>query len=139
MALKFQPRARMVLICNFRGFEEPEMVKSRPVVVLAWNRRNRHLVTVVPLSTTPPFRPQAWHYRLKESLSPLPSRPVMWAKCDLLYTVSTARLYPIGAAPDHHAALRMAASDYIAVRRAALAWLGIPLTAKLPLDTELKA
>ncbi len=139
MTLKFQPRASVVLICNFRGFEEPEMVKSRPVVVLAWNRQNRHLATVVPLSTTPPFRPQAWHYRLLEPLGPLPSRPAMWAKCDMLYTVSTARLYRLGATQDGHAALRMAASDYIAVRRAALAWLGIPLTARLPLDTELKA
>ncbi len=139
MALKFQPRARMVLICNFRGFEEPEMVKSRPVVVLAWNRQNRHLATVVPLSTTPPFRPQAWHYRLLEPLGPLPSRPAMWAKGDMLYTVSTGRLYPLGVAQDPHAALRMAPSDYLAVRRAVLAWLGIPLTAKLPLDNDLKS
>lgn len=49
MPLKFQPRERSVIMCDFRGYEEPEMVKKRPVVVIARNRHNGKLVTVVPL------------------------------------------------------------------------------------------
>lgn len=40
MPLKFQPRERSVIMCDFRGYEEPEMVKKRPVVVIARNRHN---------------------------------------------------------------------------------------------------
>jgi len=53
MGLKFQPKPRMVLICDFRGFEPPEMVKRRPVVVVASNPDRDQMVTVVPLSKSP--------------------------------------------------------------------------------------
>ena len=54
MALAFQPRPGTVVMCDFAGYVLPEMVKVRPVVVIARNRKNRQLVTVVPLSTTAP-------------------------------------------------------------------------------------
>ena len=53
MGLRFQPKPGMVLICDFRGFEPPEMVKRRPVVVIASNPDRDQLVTVVPLSKSP--------------------------------------------------------------------------------------
>jgi len=51
MALKYHPDPGDILICNFAvGFKEPEMVKSRPCVVLSPRLRRRSgLCTVVSL------------------------------------------------------------------------------------------
>lgn len=126
MALKFQPKPGMVLICDFRGFEPPEIVKRRPVVVVAANRDNAHLVTVVPLSRTRPWRTQVWHYQLAGALHPLDSGTVVWAKCDLLCTVSTARLDFIRIERGRYGPLRMTARDFAAIHGAAVASLGDP-------------
>lgn len=84
-----------VLICDFeRGFVPPEMVKIRPVVVIS--RSSTHdngLCTIVPLSTTPPPNVKPWHIQLKQDPTPhLNSGKQVWAKCDMLYTVSHGRL-----------------------------------------------
>jgi uncharacterized protein YifN (PemK superfamily) len=47
MPLLYQPRPGQVVMCDFKGYVVPEMVKVRPVVVVARNRKNRWLVTVV--------------------------------------------------------------------------------------------
>ncbi len=125
MALKFQPKPRMVLICDFRGFETPEMVKRRPVVVLASNAANDRLVTIVPLSTTVPRPRLAWHHALRERVWPLSAGRILWAKCDLLYTVSTARLDKIRVAPGRFAVMRIGNDDYMAIRKAVLVGLGM--------------
>ncbi|MCV2223524.1 type II toxin-antitoxin system PemK/MazF family toxin [Pseudomonas sp. C98] len=44
MPLRYQPKEGSVLICDFRGYEVPEMVKVRPVVVLRKHRSNSLLV-----------------------------------------------------------------------------------------------
>ncbi len=124
MTLKFQPQPGMVLICDFRGFEKPEMVKRRPVVILASNRDTLQRVTVIPLSHTPPRRYQIWHYRVAGPLKPLDEGPAIWAKCDLLYTLSTARLGLIRIEGRRYGPLRLAAPDFRAIRRAAVASLG---------------
>lgn len=93
MSLQYQPRAGEVVRCDFHGMIEPEMVKKRDVVVLMPHKQNRQLVTVVPLSTTAPHPPQAYHHAL--SRDPRPDGGTMrsvWAKCDMLYTVSLERL-----------------------------------------------
>jgi uncharacterized protein YifN (PemK superfamily) len=54
MPLRYQPQEGSVLICDFRGYEVPEMIEVRPVVVIRKHRTNSLLVTVVPLSTTAP-------------------------------------------------------------------------------------
>lgn len=92
MSLLFQPKEASVLMCDFDGSVDPEMVKVRPVIVLARNRVNNKLVTVVPLSTTKPFVMQAHHHEL--SVNPLPANQdtLCWAKCDMVATVSIARL-----------------------------------------------
>jgi len=81
-----------VLICDFeRGFVRPEMVKTRPVVVISKTKTHgRGLCTVVPLSTTPPSPVEPWHFALQHY--PLPCEDQVWAKCDMIYTVSFARL-----------------------------------------------
>ena len=93
MALPFQPHAGAVVRCNFRGMVEPEMVKMRDVVVIARHATNPRLVTIVPLSASQPSRPEPYHHEL--SKDPRPDgdamRPI-WAKCDMVYTVSLERL-----------------------------------------------
>jgi len=91
MALKFQPQKGDVVICDFSGFVAPEMIKIRPVVVVAKHRHNKKLVTVVPLSTTEPYPLQHYHYAMP--INPLPdTTSSCWAKCDMIYTVSIDRL-----------------------------------------------
>ena len=93
MPLKFQPKPGNIVICDFHGFVAPEMVKKRPVLVIAKNKHNAQLVTVVPLSTTRPNPVAPYHYNLREN--PLPDKPKdleTWAKCDMVITVSLARL-----------------------------------------------
>jgi uncharacterized protein YifN (PemK superfamily) len=92
MPLPFQPRPRTVVYCDFAGHIPPEMVKRRPVVVLATHKRNSKLVTVVPLSTTRPERMEEYHVSLlRNPLTNLSANEV-WAKCDMVAVVSTERL-----------------------------------------------
>ena len=79
--------------CDFRGMIEPEMVKMRDVVVIAPHKQNSKLVTVIPLSATAPSRPQPYHHQLPKDPRPDGDamRPI-WAKCDMIYTVSLERL-----------------------------------------------
>jgi len=91
--LTFHPDRGTILICDFStGFRPPEMVKVRPVVVISpRRRRGSGLVTVVPLSSTPPEPPEPWHYGLPAGVYP-PARAPMWAKCDMVATVALDRL-----------------------------------------------
>jgi uncharacterized protein YifN (PemK superfamily) len=90
--LPYQPKARQIVYCDFRGYEVPEMVKRRPVVVLAPSRTNRHLVAVVPLSTTAARHAIPHHVRLKDNLLPMAGDKTVWAKCYMVAVVSIARL-----------------------------------------------
>ena len=90
MPLLYQPKEDSVLICDFRGYEVPEMIKVRPVVVIRKHRTNSLLVTVVPLSTTAPDRVLDQHLELQSHLQG--ASPVCWAKCDMVATVSLSRL-----------------------------------------------
>jgi uncharacterized protein YifN (PemK superfamily) len=92
MAIPYQPKPRQIVICDFRGFEPPEMVKRRPVIVLASHKSNSRLVAVVPLSTTPPKPVYPCHCKLREYPFVADARIEVWAKCDMLAVVSTARL-----------------------------------------------
>jgi len=92
------------------------MVKIRPVVVLAKNRENHRLVSVVPLSTTKPQRFATHHHEL--SVNPLPDKPhtVCWAKCDMVSTVSVSRLdrYKLGA--NHFVVPEISQADFEKIR-----------------------
>jgi uncharacterized protein YifN (PemK superfamily) len=92
MPIPYQPRPREIVFCDFRGFEAPEMIKRRPVVVLASHKTNARLVAVIPLSTSAPTQLELHHYQLLQN--PLPDEPakVVWAKCDMVAVVSTERL-----------------------------------------------
>ena len=96
MAIKFVPAQGSILICDFKGFQEPEMTKRRPVVVISPKMKDRWgLCSVVPLSTTPPRPVKDYHLKLKTD-PPLPepySSEWQWVKADLIYTVSFERLH----------------------------------------------
>jgi uncharacterized protein YifN (PemK superfamily) len=95
MALKHHPEQGTILICDFAGMKQPEMLKRRPVVVISPRMRNRTgLCTIVPLSTTPPSPILAYHHKLY-TVPPLPepyNADYHWVKADMIYTVSFERL-----------------------------------------------
>jgi uncharacterized protein YifN (PemK superfamily) len=91
--ITFRPKVGMVLICNFEGFRAPEMVKTRPVVIVSPNEMHRPgLVTIVPLSTTAPEVMHPYHYKLKGSPIPGSCANDVWAKCDMICSVSIERI-----------------------------------------------
>jgi len=84
-------------MCNFgEGFQAPEMVKNRPVVVLSPKlKRCSGLCTVVPISTVLPDPMEKWHYKLPQAS--LPNAKLFigkqsWVKGDMIYRVSFHRL-----------------------------------------------
>lgn len=118
MATLYQPRPGNVVMCDYRGFVVPEMVKVRPVVVIARNRRNRRLVTVVPLSTTEPNSLEDHHHALANN--PLPGREAIscWAKCDMLTTVSLGRLDRYKVGRGQYAVPMLPGDEFAAILRA---------------------
>ena len=85
-----------ILTCDFnQGFEVPEMVKNRPVVVISPKIQNRpELCTVVSLSMDPPEPVMPYHRQI--DIRPLlPARWAsdgVWIKGDMVYAVSFRRL-----------------------------------------------
>ena len=92
MPLSFHPKAGTVVVCDFSGYVAPEMVKTRPVVIVSGNHLPRRgLYGVVPLSGTEPDRIEKYHYKLLKN--PIPEwKGDMWAKCDMVCTVRLERL-----------------------------------------------
>lgn len=90
MPITFHPKAGTVLHCDFTGYVQPEIIKTRPVVVICTMKRPR-LVMVVPLSTTAPDPVQAHHHQLSRNPIPGDAR-ASWAKCDLVTSVRFERL-----------------------------------------------
>ena len=92
MALTFHPGPGVIVICDYlTGFQLPEMVKVRPVVVVSPRRRGSQLASVVPISSTPPSPIQPWHLLLPPGIYP-PARGPVWVKADMITTVGLARL-----------------------------------------------
>ena len=94
MPIQFYPRAGQVLVCDFSGFQPPEMVKKRPVVVISPRLPNRsQIATVVPISTTPPLRPVPYAVRLSRNYRPDADPDLAcWAKCDMVMNIGLHRL-----------------------------------------------
>lgn len=80
--------------CDFRGLIPPEMDKVRWVVVLSPKHLNRYrLAAVVPISTTAPDHESPWHVKLDKDPAPNgKDGAVVWAKCDMIMSVSYERL-----------------------------------------------
>ncbi|MEC3950649.1 type II toxin-antitoxin system PemK/MazF family toxin [Sphingobium sp. HWE2-09] len=94
MPLPYHPRPGTVVICDFStGFRSPEMVKRRLAVTISPKLKRRNdLVTIVPLSATPPDPLCDWHCQIDIAPpDPWGDMP-RWAKCDMLATVGYWRL-----------------------------------------------
>lgn len=97
MPITIHPKIGQILLCDFSGFKEPEMVKSkRPVIIVSGEMKGRFgLVTIVPLSTVKPDPILPYHYMLPRQSMPMLSyfqESDSWVKGDMLYTVGFHRL-----------------------------------------------
>ncbi len=123
------PKAREVLGCDFRGLITPEMNKRRPVVILSYSHARPGLAVVVPLSTTAPIPPEAWHYELTQGSQW--DRQRRWVKADMIYAVSLRRLFywRVGrfesGGPILLQDFRISRNDFTAVQEAVLSALKI--------------
>ncbi len=115
-------------MCDFRGNIQPEIVKKRPVIVITPRLPHRdRLCMVVPTSTTAPDHPQPYHVRLLKNYHPNePDDLPVWAKCDLITNVSTARLDRFKVGYRKYVTPKISAADLAAVRQGVLAALGFP-------------
>lgn len=134
MPIQFHPDQGMVLICDFNtGFQKPEMIKRRPVVVLSLRRRRQQQNTciVVPLSTTAPHPIEPFHHRLDARSLPKPfAGKATWAKCDMIAHVGLARLDRVKAGRGKggkriYVSHRVTADDLKALQRGVLQALGL--------------
>lgn len=127
MTLLYQPKEGSVLICDFRGYEVPEIIKIRPVIVIRRHRTTRLLVTVVPLSTTPLQTVLGYHLQLESHLQG--ANPVCRAKCDIVATVSLGRLDRIKSKDRHgkrtYKIDELSSEQFLAVKAAVRGALGL--------------
>ena len=115
-------------MCDFNtGFKPPEMVKYRPVVVVSPHPgRMTGLCTIVPLSTTRPIPREPVHHRMDPvSLPGRLAQNETWAKCDMLYTVSLARLSRATKRGQAVATFRVLDADMDAIRDCVRIGLGL--------------
>jgi len=95
MALPYLPHQGEILVCDFDDSAiGAEMIKRRPVVVVSRHEAHRvKLCTVVSLSTTPPTPVESWHHNMPHlRVSGWSADEGVWAKCNMLSTVSLERL-----------------------------------------------
>lgn len=83
-----------MFMCDLAGMREPEIVKVRPVVIISPRLPYRSgLVTIVPISLSPPRHEVPYNYKLSKNYNPLESDDLdCWAKCDLVMNLSLTRL-----------------------------------------------
>ncbi|MCQ8186296.1 type II toxin-antitoxin system PemK/MazF family toxin [Parvularcula maris] len=127
MPLKFHPRAGQVLVCDLSDFKPPEMVKVRPVVVISPRLPDRGgIVTIVPLSTTPPRKPYPFVVPLSRSYKPGGEPSVQtWAKCDMILNIGLHRLNAFKVGRRKWEIPEMTYADLRAVRRGVVFGLGM--------------
>jgi len=135
MAIQHPVAPGTLLLCDYSlgGFREPEMVKRRPAIVISPRLPYRdRLCTVIPLSSSPGARELDYIVRL-EMARPLPEPfdyAVVWAKCDMMATVSFERLDLFRTSRDHtgkrqYLQVKLPVADLQRVRRGVLSALGI--------------
>jgi uncharacterized protein YifN (PemK superfamily) len=115
-----------ILMADFSDLKQPEMTKIRPVIVLSPRLPYRsELVTVVPISLTPPRHQLPFCYRLSRNYHPGENDDTpSWAKADMVMTIALSRLngFKIGKRKWEYPEL--SAEDLVEVRRAVLHGLG---------------
>jgi len=129
MPLEFHPKPGQVFTCDFRGNIWPEIDKRRPVVIFTPKYAQRaDLVAVVPLSMTAPPKICDFHCTLEKNPIPDAKPGKVWAKCDLIQTVSFSRLTGIWRevinGKRKYLDLRVSDGDLLKIRKAVLHGLG---------------
>ena len=127
MGLKFYPRAGQIFVGDFRDLNAPEITKTRPVIVISPKLPYRsELVTIVPISTTPPRHDLPFVFRLSRNYTPWgDADAVSWAKCDLVMNVALTRLSAFKTGRRKYAYPTLSPEDLAGVRQAVLAGLGL--------------
>ena len=123
MPITFHPHPGTVLIRDFStGFQPPEMVNRRHVVVVSPRRRHHScLCLVVPFSTVAPHPVEAFHHLIPVGAYSFfhPQRDV-WAKGDMLTCVAFRRLDRV-LLNGRYVAPSLQPNDFAAIQRAVLA------------------
>ncbi len=120
--LKFQPKPGQLLACHFGlGFQTPEIVKTRPVLVISPKPKdNSKLCTVVPISSQAPRTIRPFHYKLPEGVVPGGKYEDAWIKGDLVQTVGLHRLDRFKLGFRHYESLQVSDEVLKEVRRCVL-------------------
>jgi len=125
MPITFHPQPGTVLISDFStGFQPPEMVKRRHVVVVSPRRHHYSgLCLVVPFSTVAPNPVEAFHHLIPVGVYPFfhPKKDV-WAKGDMLTCLAFRRLDRV-LLNGRYSAPNLQLDDFAAIQRAVLAAL----------------
>lgn len=92
--IRFQPSPGQILICHFGiAFRQPEMTKTRPVLVVSAHQREwTRICTVIPISSKRPNPVRSYHYQLPPGILPTEKYPEAWLKGDLIVSVADHRL-----------------------------------------------
>lgn len=127
MSLLFHPSAGQIFVCDFNGFKEPEMVKSRPIIVVSPRLPYRsEIVAIVPISLTAPKHDLPFCYRLSKNYHPKePDDLACWAKADMLMNIGTYRLSAFKVGRRKYTYPALTAEDLAGVRHAILCGLGL--------------
>jgi mRNA interferase MazF len=127
MTINFFPKPGHVLICDFSDFEQPEINKIRPLIVVSPRLPHRsEIVTVVPISTSAPLHEFPFVVRLLKNYHPAeddghPS----WAKCDMIMNIARRRLNGFKIGKRKWATPRASDDDLTAVRHGVIYGLGM--------------
>lgn len=127
MPLTIVPNAGDVLMCNFHGFQPPEMTKTRRVIVVSPRSRVYFPDTflVVPVSKTPPTPPENHHCEFKPRaygfFDPIES---VWALANMVTCVKRQRLDRMWI-NGRFTQATIRKEDLLAVRKAVLCAMGM--------------
>ena len=106
MAIREHPAQGSIITVNYdQGFQPPEMVKRRLVVVLSPNIKSRvKLITVVPLSLTPPDKEMPFHTQIDIpfQLPPNWGQRNRWIKGDMVNAIGFHRADLLSLGKDRH-------------------------------------
>jgi len=127
LPIQFFPRAGQILVCDFSGFKEPEMVKHRPVIVVSPRLPYRsEIVTVVPISLTAPLHTLPFDVRLSKNYHPQEADDLpCWAKCDMIMNIARWRLEGFKIGRRKWATPQATGEDLDAVRAGVIHGLGM--------------
>jgi len=114
-------------MCDFKGFNAPEMVKPRPVIVVSPRLPYRSgIVAIVPISLTPPIHCLPFCYRLSKNYHPEESDDLpCWAKADMLMNLGIYRLDGFKVGRRKWELPQLSCEDLAGVRHAILCGLGL--------------